>query len=458
MPSVRMLAVVIPLSAHRIRAPGRHKDDRTILALAVPALGALAADPLYSLVDTAYVGHLGTPQLGAVAVGTAAFTASFWLFSFLAYGVTPRVAAALGAGDDDSATRIGVQAILLAVVLGLAVTILGSLFASPIVRALGARDSVEHYAESYLRIRILAATPVLLAQVGHGWLRGAHDTRSAMIIAVSGALANVVIGYLLIFTAGWGIEGAAWAVVVCQTTAAAGFVIVLKRRMVGARWRWDYGSARTLLTVGSALAVRTGSLLAALTVATAVATRMGEVEVASWQITMQLFLFLALTLDAVAIAAQAMVGRTLGSPDPPRAVSNSTRLMEWGIGLGLLLAALLLPLARPIAGVFSDDPLVVAATTDLLIWLALLQPLAGAAFTLDGILIGAADAAFLAASMAASSALFVGLAIAALAFQWGTAGLAAGLSIWMIARTATTAARFAGRRWIRRLAGGPDRG
>ena len=436
-------------NAHRLRLPGRHPDDSTILALAVPALGALAADPLYSLVDTAFIGHLGTPQLGALAVGTAAFTASFWLFSFLAYGVTPRVAAALGAGDELSAAQIGVQALMLAVLLGGAVTIVGVAWAGPIVRFLGARGAVEAFAETYLRIRILAAIPVLIAQVGHGWLRGAHDTKTAMLLAVSGAAANVLVGYLLIFPAGLGIEGAAWAVVICQGSVAAGFVLTLVRRMMRTEWRWHASTARSLLRVGAALAIRTGSLLAALTVATSVAARMGEVELASWQITMQLFLFLALTLDAVAIAAQAMIGRALGSPTPMRAIGNSARLMEWGIGLGVVLMVVLLPFAGAVAGVFTDDPRVAVAATPLIVWLAFLQPLAGAAFTLDGILIGESDATFLAASMAASSLLFVGLAIAALEFNWGTAGLAAGVAVWMASRTATTGVRLLRRRWVR---------
>ena len=160
-----------------------HQDDRAIAALAIPALGALAADPLYSLADTALVGNLGTPELGGVAVGTAAFTASFWLFSFLAYGVTPRVARAIGSGDRPTAARIGVQATLLAFVIGAFVTLIGVLFARPIVKALGAGPDVAPFAESYLRIRVLSAAAVLLAQVGHGWLRGAQNTRTPMIVA-----------------------------------------------------------------------------------------------------------------------------------------------------------------------------------------------------------------------------------------------------------------------------------
>ncbi|MGH2701450.1 MAG: MATE family efflux transporter, partial [Actinomycetota bacterium] len=198
----------------RWHLPGRHPDDRTILALALPALAALAADPLYSLTDTAFVGNLGAEELGAVAVGSAAFTASFWLFSFLAYGVTPRVARFVGAGDEVGAARIGVQALLMAVSIGVCVTLVGVLFAGPVVRLLGAGPGFEQMAESYLRIRVLSASAVLIAQVGHGWLRGEQDTRIPMFIAVGGAAINVVLDYVLIYPAGMGVQGAAWATVI----------------------------------------------------------------------------------------------------------------------------------------------------------------------------------------------------------------------------------------------------
>jgi putative MATE family efflux protein len=428
-------------------APGRHPDDRAIIALGLPALGALAADPLYSLADTAFVGHLGTPQLGALAVGTAAFTASFWLFSFLAYGVTPRVARALGAGDAAEATRVGVQALFLALTIGVLVSTIGVIFAGPIVRLFGASGDVAAFAEPYLRIRILSATAVLVGQVGHGWLRGAQDTRTPMLVALTGALLNVVLDYVLVYPVGLGVEGAAWATVIGQTAAALAFVMILVRRMDSPVWRWNRAVARSLLKVGVELAVRTGALLGALTVATSVAARMGDVPVASWQIAMQVFLLLALSLDSIAISGQALIGKHLGAPDG-RAEMISRRLMSWGVALGFVLCAVLLLAARPIATVFTGDERVVDAAGGLLIWLALVQPLAGAAFTLDGILIGASDTRFLAWSMAGSSALFVLISLAALSLDWGTAGLAAGATLWLIARTLTTGARWRAGRWV----------
>jgi MATE family multidrug resistance protein len=382
-----------------------------------------------------------------VAIGTAAFTASFWLFSFLAYGVTPRVARAVGGGDRVTASRIGVQATLLAFAIGVLVMLGGLVFAGPIVRGLGAGPDIEPFAESYLRIRALSAGAVLLAQVGHGWLRGVQDTRTPMVIALVGAGANVVLDYLLIYPAGLGVQGAAWATVIGQWGVAIAFLVILHPRFAGVRWRVDFAAARDLLRVGADLVVRTGALLAALTIATSVAARMGTVPLAAWQIAMQVFLLLALSLDSVAIAGQALVGKHLGAAAPEAADRVGRRLMEWGVAVGIVLAAVLFLLRRPIADVFSDDPVVVRTAADLIGWVAIIQPLNGIAFTLDGILIGASDTRFLAVAMVACSTVFVALSIAALQADWGTVGLAAGATVWLVCRSLTTGGRFLRGRW-----------
>ncbi|MGH2750674.1 MAG: MATE family efflux transporter [Actinomycetota bacterium] len=434
---------------HRWRLPGRHPEDKTILSLAVPALAALAADPLYSLADTAFVGNLGAEELGAVAVGTAAFTASFWLFSFLAYGVTPRVARFVGANDERSGASIGVQALIMAVLIGSGVTLFGVVFAGPIVRLLGAGPQIEGLAESYLRIRVLASAAVLIGQVGHGWLRGAQDTKTPMYIAVGGALINVALDYLLIYPFGMGVQGAAWATVIGQSLAAGAFLWVLipRFRRAGAAWAFEREVAAGLLRIGADLVVRTGSLLGAMTLATAVAARMGLGSLGAWQITMQLFLFLSLVLDSVAIAAQALVGKHLGAGTRIEAKEVTVRLMEWGLFLGVASAAGLYLSRNLLAATFSSDDAVVTSATALIAWLALVQPLNALAFTLDGILIGASDTRFLATSMLGSSVAYACVSVMALNFGWGTAGLALGATIWMTLRTATTAWRWRSGRW-----------
>ena len=425
----------------------RHRDDRAILALAVPALGALAADPLYSIVDTALVGHLGAPELGGVAVGTAAFTASFWIFSFLAYGVTPSVARALGSGDEEGAAAVGVQALFLALGLGVGVTLLGVLYAEQIVGFFGAEGRVADLATPYLRIRSLAAGAVLIGQVGHGWLRGSQNTRTPMFVAVSGATVNALLAYVLIYPAGYGIEGAAWAVVIAQWGTALVFLGILRKRLAAVPARPNLGVARSLLRVGGDLVVRTGALLAALTLATSVAARMGVVALGSWQVAMQIFLLLSFTQDAVAIAGQALVASYLGQRKPAEAMAVGRRLMSWGVVAGLALGVVIFLFREPIAGIFTDDEEVNAAAAGLIAWIALIQPISAAAFTLDGILIGASDTRFLAKAMVGCSVLFAAVSLVALDLEWGTGGLALGASLWLAARAGTTGARFVRGRW-----------
>lgn len=420
----------------------RHPDDKAIAALAVPALAALAADPIYSLVDTALVGHLGRADLGAVAVGSAAFTASFWLFSFLAYGVTPKVARAVGASDHRGASDIGVQALIVAVIAGVAVSLAGVALAGPIVRLLGGSGRVETLGESYLRIRILSSVFVLVALVGHGWLRGSHDTKTPMTVAVAGAVANAVLAYLLIYPAGLGVQGAAWATVICQGAVAVTFVVILARRFESPRWRLDANTIKGLLTVGADLIVRTGALLAALTLATSLAARMGTVELAAWQIAMQIFLLLSLTMDSIAIAAQALVATHMGASDALSARRVGDRLLELGFGFGVLLGIVLWMSRGAVASAFTSDPEVERAAAQLVGWLALAQPVAAAAFTLDGILIGALDTRFLAYAMVGSSLIFGMTSLATYSAGWGTAGLALGAGAWLLARTTTTHLRY----------------
>ncbi len=399
------------------------------------------------MVDTAFVGHLGTPQLGALAIGTAAFTASFWIFSFLAYGLTPRVARAFGAGDQSEIDSLGIQAFWLACLCGISVTIAGVLLARPVVELLGARGPVLTFAEPYLRIRVLSAAPVLLVQAAQGWMRGVQDTKTPMIIILAGAALNAVLNYVLIYPLGMGVRGAAWATVIGQTLAATALLIAVGRRMKEPRLHFDVGVTKSLLRVGLDLTVRTGALLAAMSIATAVAARMSAVVLASWQIAMQMFLLLAFTSDSIAIAAQAMVGKFLGAADRSRAKEVSDRMITLGLALGAVLCLVLAAGAGPIARVFTGDPTVLSVATGLLVWVALIQPLSSFAFTLDGILIGASDTRFLAAAMVASSLLYAAASMFALRSGSGAAGLALAATLWLLARSATTATRFYRGRW-----------
>jgi putative MATE family efflux protein len=432
-----------------VRLLRRHPDDAEILRLALPALGALVAEPLYVLTDTAVIGHLGTPQLGGLAVAGTVLTTAFWLFNFLVYGTTAAVARALGAGRDRAAAGVAVNALWAAVVLGAALTALGFWLGPLAVGLMGPSDAVRPHALTYLRISVLAAPAVLIGLVGVGYLRGVQDTATPLRIAVAANLANLVMEVVAIYGLGFGIAASAWSTVIAQVAAAAVFARLIARHVgaAGVSWRPEPTGLRALAVMGRDLLVRTGSLLAALAVATSVASRLGTVELAAHQIAFQLWTFLALVLDAVAIAAQAMVGRLLGAERAGAARAAARRMLVWGAVAGVAFAVVV-ALARPaLARLFTGDPEVVAMTTGVLWLVAAFQPLNAVVFVLDGVLIGAGDLRFLAGAMLASLAAFLPAALSVAALDLSLVALWSAIGLLMVARGIAVTWRFAGTRW-----------
>jgi putative MATE family efflux protein len=429
--------------------------DRDILRLAVPALGSLAAEPLYVLVDTAVVGHLGRAQLGGLAVAGTLLTTSFLLFNFLAYGTTATVARAVGGGDRRAATSHAVQALWVAVGFGVVLLAIGIGLASPAVSLMGARGAVRGYALTYLRISALGAPAVLAALAGMGFVRGLQDTRTGFIVAGIANVFNLVLELVLIYGFGWGIAGSAWATVIAQYGAAAVFVAIIVRaaRAHGVAMEPERSGLRHLFDIGWPLVLRTATLLAALSGATAVAARFGTVPLAAHQIAFQVWSFLALTMDAIAIAAQALIGHMLGAGRVDDARAASRRMLWLGLLVGVGLAIVLGVARLGLAPLFSSDASVVHVAEELLLIVAVMQPLNAAVFVLDGVLIGATDVGYLAAAMA-SAALLVFLPAAAIVLRAraGVLWLWAAIVLLMLARCVGVGARFAGNRWTQRVA------
>jgi putative MATE family efflux protein len=432
-----------------LRRLSRDPRDLEIARLALPALGALASEPLYVLADTAVVGHLGTPELGGIAVAGIILTTGFWVFNFLAYGTTAAVARSIGAGRSEAAARQAVQALWLAIGLGACLAVLGLAFAPAAVGFMGASDAIRPHALLYLRISVLGAPAVLVALVGVGYLRGIQDTVGTFRIALLANLANLVAEVTLIYGVGLGLGASAATTVAAQVGAAVFFArgIIGHGRAAGVSFRPDPAALRVLVTVGRDLFIRTGSLQAALFLATAVATRLGTVPVAAHQIAFQLWLFLALVLDSLAIAGQAMIGRLLGAGDAAEARAVARRLVAWGLLAGLLFAAVVAVLRPVLPHLFTSDPRVVAQTADVLWFVVLLQPFNAVVFVLDGVLIGAGDLRYLARAMLVALAVFAPVALAVAAADLPLTALWAALSLMMAVRLVTMAARFAGSRW-----------
>jgi putative MATE family efflux protein len=423
----------------------RSPYDREILRLAVPALGALAAEPLYVLVDTAIVGHLGTPQLASLAIAATVLSTAFTIFNFLTYGTTAQVARLYGAGRAGDAAGIGAQAQWLSLLIGLVLVALLAALARPLAALMGAEGEVLEGAVTYLRIAALGAPFFMLASAGQGYLRGVGNLATPLKILVAAHLVNVVLELLFVYGFDWGLAGSAWGTVIAQAGMGAAFFAVQHRagweRPVAARMR-------ALMRVGYEIAVRTTALLGAFLVASAVLARVGAASLGAHQIAFQLFVFLALVLDAVAIAAQVMVGRMLGAGDGAGARAAAARMIGWSIVLGALFGAVLLALGDAIPHLFTSDDAVVAEAHEIWWLFAALMPLNGAVFALDGILIGAGDTRFLMWGMLGASAVYIPIALLALDQGWGIFGVWCGLAALIGVRLATCGGRFLSERWV----------
>ncbi|HEV2070438.1 MAG TPA: MATE family efflux transporter [Acidimicrobiales bacterium] len=424
--------------------------DRQILRLALPALGALAAEPLYVLTDTAVVGRLGTPQLGGLAVASTLLLTGYLLFNFLAYGTTASVARRLGSGDEAGAASEGVQGMWLALVIGAALTVLGLASAPQAVALMGATGEVAVNALIYLRISLLGVPALLVALAGTGYLRGRQDTVTPLVVTVVAVVANLALELSLIYGLGYGIGASALSTVVAQMGTAAAFVWWVARDVArqGVGVRPDLSAIRRLASVGRDLFVRTAALRLALTLATAVAARLGAIDLAAHQIAFEVWSFLALVLDSLAIAGQAMIGRLLGADDADGARAAARRMVQWGVVAGLVFTVAVGGLRTALPRIFTEDAEVVALCAFVLVFVAVLQPLNAVVFVLDGVLIGAGDMRFLAWAMVGAAVAFLPAAGAVLLLGWGIGWLWASLGLLMVTRAGALTWRFRSDSWL----------
>jgi putative MATE family efflux protein len=420
----------------------------SVLSLALPALVVLAAEPLYLLVDTAVVGNLGTVALGGLAVGGGLLAWAAALLNFLAYGTTARAARRAGAGDRSGAVAEGVQATWLALALGVLVVVLFQLLAGPLTRLLaGGPGEVAEAGEQWLRIAGLGAPLLLVSLAGNGWLRGVQDLRRPVRYVLAGSLISLVLCPLLVHPVGLGLIGSAIANVAGQAVTAALFVGALLREDVP--WRPRPTAIAAQLVIGRDLLLRAAVLQLSFLVAAGVAARIGTAALGAHQIALQLFFFLALVLDAYAIAAQTLVGHALGARRPDEARTTARRVSLWGLGTGVLVGVLLLALRDVLLPLFTDDPAVVDQAELVWWFLAALQPLAGVVFALDGVLMGAGDVAYLRTVTIGSAVLgFLPLSLLAGPLGWGLAGVWTGLCLFIALRLVGVLARMAGNRWL----------
>ncbi|RRR87356.1 MATE family efflux transporter [Streptomyces sp. RP5T] len=428
----------------------RRQHDREIVALAVPAFGALVAEPLFVMADSAIVGHLGTAQLAGLGIASALLMTAVSVFVFLAYATTAAVARRVGAGDLQAAIRQGMDGIWLALLLGAVVIAVVLPTAPSLVELFGASDTAAPYATTYLRISALGVPAMLVVLASTGVLRGLQDTKTPLYVAIAGFVANGVLNAGLVYGADLGIAGSAWGTVIAQCGMAAAYLVVVIRgaRRHGASLRPDAAGIRASAQAGVPLLVRTLSLRAILMIATAVAARLGDADIAAHQIILSLWSLLAFALDAIAIAGQAIIGRYLGAGDTEGARQSCRRMVEWGIAVGVGLGVLVV-LSRPLfLPLFTSDSTVTDTALPALVIVALSQPICGVVFVLDGVLMGAGDGPYLAWAMVITLAAFAPAALLVPVLDGGLTALWAAMTVMMLIRMLTLWLRTRSGRWI----------
>ncbi|WP_405374154.1 MULTISPECIES: MATE family efflux transporter [unclassified Microbacterium] len=430
--------------------------NRDILRLAVPALGALVAEPLFLIVDAAMIGHLGVVPLAGLGIAGAVLQTIVGLMVFLAYSTTPAVARRFGAGDKSSAVSVGIDGLWLALGLGAVLAVAGSLATPVLIGLFSPASDVAEQAEAYLGLSMWGLPAMLIVFAATGLLRGMQDTVTPLWIAGLGFAANALLNWLFIYGFGWGIAGSAAGTVVAQWGMVAAYVVVIGRlarrhaASVLPHREGVRGSARS----GGWLFLRTVSLRVAFLATVAVATNLGTPELAGWQVAFTIFSTAAFALDALAIAAQALIGRGLGEGDEPFVRRVLGRTVAWGAWFGVIVGGVIAALSGVIGLAFTGEPALAALIQPALLVLALAQPICGVVFVLDGVLMGAGDAKYLAIVGALTLVPYVpALAVVAALQPAGAAGLAwlaaCFFGVFMLARLGTLGWRVRRSEWLR---------
>jgi len=429
--------------------------NREIVRLAVPALGALVAEPAFLMVDAALVGHLGTTPLAGLGIASAILQTIVGLMIFLAYSTTPAVARRFGAGEHGDAVSVGIDGMWLALGLGAVLAVAGSLLTPAVIPLFGATPAVAAQAAAYLAPSMWGLPAMLVVYAATGLLRGMQDTVTPLWIAGVGFAANALLNWLFIYGFGWGIAGSAFGTVVAQWGMVGAYVLVIGRlaRRHDASISPELSGIRGSARSGGWLFLRTVSLRVALLATVGVATGIGTRELAGWQVVFTIFSAAAFALDALAIAAQALIGKSLGAADPNGARHVLARTVAWGAWFGVIVGVLIAALSAGIGLAFTGDPALAALIQPALIVLAMAQPIAGIVFVLDGVLMGAGDARYLAIAGGLNLVPFLpALAIIAATGANDVAGLiwlaVAFFGVYLCARLATLGLRVRTGRWL----------
>jgi MATE family, multidrug efflux pump len=439
-------------------SPSHSSHLREILALGIPTMLALASQPLLSIGDTAMIGRLGVEPLAARAIGGALIGGIYWIFAFLTFGTTSLIGHHFGADDAKSCGETYLHALYLALIGGAALAVSGFFFAGELYRWMGAGKAVADQGMVYFRIYIAGAPFTLILLTSVGFFRGIQNTKIPMFIAFLANGLQLLLDYGLIYgnfgLPNLGLKGAAIAAWIAQLTGASVSLAIFftshrtaAYRAVG--WHISMAKLRPLFRIGGDLAVRTGALRLSLIFATATAARMGAAILSAYEIAFQLFMLCSDVIDGLAVAGQALVARYLGAHRNETAIRMGRTLIVCGAVAGSLFSVIFIAAEPSIIQFFTKSPEVIAAIGGgLFLLVALMQPLNGIVFVIDGLLIGARDTRFLMwAMLAGGFGVFIPISWLSLHYGWGLGGILIGLSALMLWRSVTNVYRFASRKW-----------
>ena len=439
------------MSARPARARRYRTLDREIVALALPTFATLVTEPLLLIADSAFIGHLGTDQLAGLGIASNVIGIVVGLCIFLAYGTTSTVARRLGAGDRRAALAGGIDGLVLAGLLGVLLFVVLQVLLPVVVGAYGPPPAVREAALAYLRVAVCGLPSVLVLLAGTGVLRGLQDTTTPLQVAVTTNLANVALNFLLVYGVGLGIRGSAIGTLIAQTGAAVVIAVIVVRGARRTQVPLGFHPAGVLAAArtGGWLVARTATLQGAITLTTVVATAGGSVVLAAHQVVISIWVLLAFALDAIAIAGQAIIGRLLGAGDVALGRAMTTRMVGWGVVCGVSFGVVVGVGGQFVAAVFTPDPAVQRLVGQVLLAVALLTPIAGVVYVLDGVLIGAGDGRYLALAGVISLAAYVPLALTVRWLEAGLVWLWVAYGGFMLARMLTLVARARTGAWIR---------
>ncbi|MFL6206922.1 MAG: MATE family efflux transporter [Acidimicrobiales bacterium] len=426
--------------------------DRRILAISIPALGSLLVEPIYVLTDTAVVGRLGTAPLGGLALASTVLNTLVWVFNFLSYATTVRVAVRRGRGDPAGGAADALQALWLAAGIGLVVALVVGLTADWLVGLLGDDPAVVDQGVTYLQVSVVGIPFQMVAVACIGYLYGLPDTKRPFAVLLFATTANLVLELVLVFGLDWGIAGSAWGTVVAQVLGATVFLAIvvprlradgLHRLSVVPSVMWQ------VVKVGAHMVQRTGFLLAALAMATAAAARIGTPELAGHQIAAQVFLLLAIGVDMFKVSGQSLVGHALGADRAGEAREVVHHLYGWAYRAGIVLTIATIALSPFLPWVFTDDPAVVDAARVALVVLGVIQVPGAITFVTDGILMGAND--FRDLRWSTTIAFTVALPVFVAVMLWPSLGVVTvwlGILVFITARAVKNHTRIQGDVWM----------